>query len=236
MVKDVTAPRKKYALVKWVRTWNTAHPKNKVKSVDGFNPDTETIGDAAREYLKNAQRAARKPVTGSFNRPTMLWLLPPTKDPIRHKVMSIVHGELGVHEWPPSSNRGEVLRYLRSAGINYGAPWCASFVTWCLHEAGFTQFPDGPASADSWGRWGKATGILKPLNKSLPGDLWGYEWGNSDGMFDHIGFCDDKNPKDNVAYGLDGNIGAYGGSVAHVVRSTSPIGYVIDLEKLYKLR
>jgi len=231
---DVTAPRKKYLLLKWVRAWDQKHPKNKIVRVKGFNPDTEVVGESAREFLKNAQRKARVPVTGQFNRPTMMWLRPDTG--IRSKTMAIAHGELGVHEWPPSSNRGEVLRYLRSVGINYGAPWCASFVTWCLKEAGFTHFPDGPASADSWGRWGKANGILKPLNESLPGDLWGYEWGNSDGMFDHIGFCDDKDPKDHVAYGLDGNIGAYGGSVAHAVRSTANIGYVIDLEKLYKLR
>lgn len=236
--KDPTAPRKKYALIKWVRRWNHAHPSRAIARPEGFDPETEVVGEPARELLRAMQRAAGLEVTGRFDGPTMLRFFPMT---VRGRVMAKAHSELGVHEWPPYSNRGEVLKYLKAAGIPFGAPWCASFVTWVLKECGFKKFPSNPASAWDWYLFGKRHDLLRPVAKSEPGDLWGWEWsrdfkgGGSDGMYDHIGFCDDRKPGDQVAYYLDGNVGANGGTVTAASRSAAYIAYVIDLEKLSRL-
>lgn len=232
LIQDVTAPRKKYALLKFVRAWNEKHPKQKIVESQGFDPETKVVGTPAREFLKNMQRVVGLPVTGNFDRATMLRILPPG---IRGEVMSRAHSELGVHEWPSGTNMGEVTKYLHAVGLGGGYPWCAAFVTWVLKKENFTKFPPNPASADSWGLWAKQKGITKSLSKSLKGDLWCWEWGNGDGMLDHIGFCDDSAPGDSIAYYVDGNVGAYGGSVTEASRSAGNIAVVIDLEKLKKL-
>jgi len=235
VLRDATAPRKKYALLKWVRAYNLKHPKAQIERPDGFDPETEVIGDPAREFLKRAQRATNRNVTGQFTRDVMVWLLPPD---IRGKVMAVAHGELGVHEWPPGTNRGEVLKYLKAAGIGYGAPWCVSFVYWTLLEAGFKRefLPKYPASTPNWATHARAHGCTKPIGKSLLGDIWLYEWGNGDGMLDHGAFCDDPDPRNATGLSLDGNVGHYGGSVTHVARPASTIAVCIDLVKLYNLK
>jgi hypothetical protein len=229
---DPTARRKKFALVRWIRDWNAKHPNDRITHAGGFDPDTSTIGTPARNTLRDAQRKAGKPVTGQFNRETMLWLLPPG---VRGEVMAIVHGEVGVHEWPPSSNRGEVLKYLKAAGIPFGAPWCVSFVYWVLKQAGFTHLPSGPASTPNWHTFAKAHGCEKPASQSEFGDIWLWEWNNGDGMLDHGGFCD-EGIKGMTAYYVDGNVGDYGGSVTDSNRSAGNIAYCIDLVKLHNLK
>jgi hypothetical protein len=229
---DPTAQRKKFALLKFVREWNAKHPRAQIVQPAGFRPETDIIGTPAREFLKNMQRVTGMDVTGLFNRVTMLKLLPPG---IRGEVMAIVHGEVGTTEWPPYSNRGEVVKYLNSVGLGGGYPWCAAFTTWCLHEAGFTKFPPGPASADSWGRWAKSKGITKPKSQSESGDLWVWEWKSStDGMYDHIGFVD-EGIKGSVALYVDGNVGANGGTVTDSSRYAGEIAVTIDLVKLWKV-
>jgi len=234
LLVDPTAPRKKYALLKWVRRWNDAHPKDKIEVPATFKPGTEVVGNPARELLKEMQRRAKLPVSGNFNKATMAILLPIG---VRGRVMATAHGELGVHEWPPGSNRGEVLKYLKAAGIGYGAPWCVSFVYWVLLHSGFErrQLPSGPASTPNWYTHAKKHGCLKPVKDSKLGDIWLWEWGNSDGMLDHGGFCDDTNPSDRIAYYLDGNVGAYGGSVTHGARSAQNIAACIDVVKLSRV-
>jgi hypothetical protein len=231
---DPTARRKKYALLKFVREWNAKHPRAQITQPAGFRPETDIIGTPAREFLKNMQRRTGMDVTGLFNRVTMLKLLPPG---IRGEVMAIVHGEVGVHEWPPGTNRGEVLKYLKAAGIPFGAPWCVSFVYWTLLHAGFKRehLPSGPASTPNWYTFAKAHNCLKPVGKSEFGDIWLWEWNNGDGMLDHGGFCD-EGIKGYMAYYVDGNVGDYGGSVTDSQRSAGNIAYCIDLVKLHGLK
>jgi hypothetical protein len=234
MSVDVTAPGKKKALAKKVHAWNLAHPKKLIAAPKGFDPETKTIGPSAREYLKALERAAGRDVTGQFNRETMAWLLPPD---IRGKVMSIAHGELGVHEWPPGSNSGEVRKYLTAAGYPWAGAWCVSFIYWTLLQAGFKRehLPTGAASTPNWATFARAHKCTKPISQSLAGDIWLFEWGNGDGMLDHGAFCDDPNPRNATGLSLDGNVGANGGTVTQVARPASTIAVCIDLKKLHNL-
>ena len=226
------APRRKYALLKWVRNFNAKNPGRTIATPDGFDPETEVVGDPAREFLRAMQRVAGLSTTGQFDHATMVKLLPPG---IRGEVMARAHAEVGEHEWPPGSNMGEIVEYLHSVGLGGGYPWCAAFATWVLKKEGFKHFPPNPASADSWGKWAKSKGCTKPVRNSMRGDLWCWEWGNNDGMLDHIGFVD-EGVKGTQAWYLDGNVGAYGGSVTDAARSVSAVAVTIDLVRLRALK
>lgn len=66
--------------------------------------------------------------------------------------------ELKVREEPKGSNSGPwVDRYLRAAGVDFPAPWCASFVTYLLKQCDYAHAPAGPAAVASWAHWAEAT-------------------------------------------------------------------------------
>lgn len=233
--RDPSAPRKKYALARFIREWNASHPeaqrityyREPGEETSGFNPDSEVIGTAARETLKKVQRAVKAPhIDGQFDRETMRLLLPEKDRGIRREVMALAHSQLGVHEWPPGSNRGEVLKYLKAAGVPFGAPWCASFVTWTLENCGVRAQPGNPAWVPAWHEYARQKKLLIPIDDSKLGDLWIW-WRDQ-----HIGFCDDTKPDDLIALGLDGNVGNYGGSVTHVKRTSGEVTAAISLVKL----
>jgi hypothetical protein len=229
--RDPMGPRKKYLLLKFVRDkWNPTHPDKQIERVEGFDPDTFVIGDQCRAFLKNMQRATGLEVTGRFNKATMLKLLPPAG--IRSAVMADAHDEVGTHEWPPSSNRGPVMKYLESVGIHSGAPWCAAFVTYILKENNVKSLPSQPAWCPSWYEYAAKHGLLKPMRDSKMGDLWLWNWDG--GAVDHIGFCD-EGVEGSMAYYLDGNVGDNGGTVTDSARPASGVAYVIDLVKLSEI-
>lgn len=87
---------------------------------------------------------------------------------------------------PLDSNRGEwVEKFLRSAGVAAGNPWCASFVTWCYKEAGVVILPQNPASVYGWVHNGTRQGITQIVKNPMRGDL--FYWLNKD-HHGHIGF------------------------------------------------
>jgi hypothetical protein len=239
LLQDPTAPRKKYALVKFIREYNGKHPpemrityyREEGKETSAFDPSTTVIGVPARETLKKVQRVLRLPVSGHFDQKTMAKLLPVG---LRGGVMARAHGELGVHEWPSGSNSGPVRKYLESAGYPWAGPWCAAFVCWVLKKEGFPRTPVGSASVEAWLNLAHQQDLIIPVQKSKLGDLW--VWGFSGNVHAHIGFCDDTDPADSIAYGLDGNVGSYGGSVTQVQRASGLITACIDLEKLHALK
>jgi hypothetical protein len=73
--------------------------------------------------------------------------------------------------------------------------WCASFVTWCAREAGFT-IPDIPgdfwasmAKVEAWKYWAKQQNYWLGLaiEKMARGDVVVFEWQDGDKELDHIG-------------------------------------------------
>jgi len=242
-MNDPTAQRKKYALVRWFREYNAKHPaaplhywRPQGSATSPFDPETPKVGTPARETLKIMQRACKlEHISGQFDRATMAILLPP-KPNIRHDVMATAMSQLGIHETPDGSNWGPVAKYLGAAGIGGPGAWCAAFVTWDLLDSGFrrAQLPGNPAWVPAWEDWGRKHSLLVPARESRLGDLWIWNWDG--GQADHIGLCDDTKPGDPVAYYLDGNVGAHGGSVTEGSRPASGIEVVISLEKLWALR
>lgn len=148
----------------------------------GFRPNINAFGKPARRLAFNILRHANK----------MHYAIPSRQfddlvKPMRVKVMEVVRSQLGTKEWPPFSNSGEVLRYLKSAGITFPAPWCASFVTWCLKKAGLKGLPDKPAWVPAWEAWAERKGWVVPKHKARKGDIVTFQF-DSDATGDHIGF------------------------------------------------
>lgn len=87
------------------------------------------------------------------------------------------------------ANRGEfVTAFLKDAGIDFPAPWCASFVFSLLKQAGYSRpLPSGPAAVRNWASWAKARSLI--TGKPGRGDL--FFWVNPDGT-GHIGFVVSK--------------------------------------------
>lgn len=63
----------------------------------------------------------------------------------RDCVIRIAIAELGVQEASNNNDGPRVEEYLRYTHLGKGYPWCASFISWCYGQAGFTQ-PRNPWS------------------------------------------------------------------------------------------
>lgn len=107
------------------------------------------------------------------------------------KYVNIGLAEVGVHDFKKNSGP-RVNEYQKSSGSGSGAPWCASFVTWCLTQAGvdMSQFNFGKAAVRNWVDWAQRNGRLKDSNPEV-GDL--FYWLNSD-RTGHIGMVVSVNP------------------------------------------
>ena len=103
----------------------------------------------------------------------------------------------------------EVNKYLASAGVAPGNPWCASFVTWSLEQAGHKMPGGGWAGVATWVRNAEqGNNGLKFVSaeQARPGDIVVYDWGgqNDFGADGHIGFMD-STVKDGKFTALEGN-------------------------------
>ena len=103
----------------------------------------------------------------------------------------------------------DVNKYLASAGVAPGNPWCASFVTWSLEQSGRKMDGGGWAAVQTWVRAAEAgtngLSVVSPED-ARPGDIVTYDWGGqedfaSDG---HIGFLASKVEGDKFT-ALEGN-------------------------------
>lgn len=72
----------------------------------------------------------------------------------------IAEGELGVKEIPGKGHHPRILEYHDSTNLHSRAagkdetPWCGSFCSWCIQEAGYDAPLRGGARARRWLRWG----------------------------------------------------------------------------------
>lgn len=104
----------------------------------------------------------------------------------REKATKIAEAEAkaGVRE-VGGNNRGPKVRaYLASCGLGEGWPWCAAFVTFCLHQAGYRDF--GSAGVSAWDSYAAQHGLLK--TRPFRGDLVGFDLDGDGQVDDHIGF------------------------------------------------
>jgi hypothetical protein len=79
-----------------------------------------------RHLLKRAAGVAT-PVFGHRPRANHLAVLP------------IALGEVGIRELSGNNDGMRVESYLAAVGLKKGQPWCAAFVSWVYHQAGYLQ-------------------------------------------------------------------------------------------------
>ena len=103
----------------------------------------------------------------------------------------------------------EVDEYLAAAEVAPGNPWCASFVTWSLEQAGHKMEGGGWAAVQTWVRAaeeGNNDLQIVSSEDARPGDIVAYDWGRQDdfGSDGHIGFLA-SNVKGGKFTALEGN-------------------------------
>lgn len=102
------------------------------------------------------------------------------------KIIEIAQSEIGTKEQPANSNK---TKYGEWFGFN-GVAWCAIFVSWVYHHAGF------PLGNIGWlkGFAGCLTGVahfkkqgeIIQAHEAQAGDIVFFDW-NNDGRHDHVG-------------------------------------------------
>ena len=103
----------------------------------------------------------------------------------------------------------QVDQYLAAAKVAPGNPWCASFITWSLEQAGHKMPGGGWAAVATWVRNAEQgnNGLkIVSAEDARPGDIVAYDWGGQDdfGADGHIGFLA-SNVKDGKFTALEGN-------------------------------
>src|SRR5262249_27718562 len=64
--------------------------------------------------------------------------------------LRIAETQKGVHEIGSSNTGAQVDQYLAAAKVAPGNPWCASFITWSLEQAGHKMPGQGWAGVATW--------------------------------------------------------------------------------------
>ena len=116
---------------------------------------------------------------------------------------AIYSSYVGVRELTHHNDGPEVERFLAHVGLKKGAPWCAAFVSYCLHKAGYTDAPRSGWSPDYFPKrqrvWALSQKYTPPHADSTPpyhaqiGDLFGIWYANL-GRIAHVGFVDCPDP------------------------------------------
>jgi hypothetical protein len=209
---------------RWLKGYCVAHHQPIRK---GFRIRVNRWGKPARLMWENALALAGRPITHE-----------PTADnidlikPFRVKLMEVVRSQIGTKEWPPSSNWGEVAKYLKAAGFSFPTPWCASFVTWSMKKAGWRRnLPKLLGWVPSWESWAKERGYTVSKVAARKGDIVTFNW-DSDAAGEHIGFVTSNlGPLKGITT-IEGNAtsGAIpGGGVVKKTRLFSQVNTVIRL-------
>lgn len=102
---------------------------------------------------------------------------------LSERALHVAHSQLGVKE--SGANWGPMVKlYLAVAGMFSPAPWCASFVTWCLVQSGADRkkLPKFAASTYYWWEWAKNSHRDNPNPSRGRLFVWNEKGGG------HIGF------------------------------------------------
>ena len=174
------------------------------------------LPDQARRGPGPARRAARPPAPPPCPpRPAPWWMPAAVGSGRRRRELARRRG--AAHRPDPARRargrrrtRGpQVDKYLAAAKVAPGNPWCASFITWSLEQAGHKMPGGGWAGVATWVRNAEqGNNGLKFVSaeEARPGDIVAYDWGgqNDFGADGHIGFLD-STVKDGKFTALEGN-------------------------------
>lgn len=109
--------------------------------------------------------------------------------------LTIAKKEIGVKEVAGEGNNARVLQYHAATKLKANAdsvPWCSSFVSWCLQEAGYKS------TRDAWARSYLQYG--EKLSEPKYGCIVVFDRGNGNG---HVGFH--LYEKDGLVFVVGGN-------------------------------
>lgn len=146
------------------------------------------------------------------------------------RAVDIALGQVGYIEQPPGSNR---TKYGEWYGYN-GVPWCAIFVSWCLHEAGF-RTPDEHAWRYAYVPFiveDAARGIhgMQLTKTPIKGDLACYTINGHPNA--HVGFFESKNDE-STFHDVAGNTGftnqSAGGEVLKQIQHYHSVTHFVRL-------
>lgn len=99
-----------------------------------------------------------------------------------NKWFDIAKGEIGQKEIPGEADNPRIVQYQQATSLRATddeTPWCASFVNWCLQEAGIAG--TNSAAARSFLNWGRE------IKEPVPGCIVVLKRGNSSWQ-GHVGF------------------------------------------------
>mgnify|MGYP002681820689 CR=1 FL=1 len=156
---------------------------NRLPVAPGFKWRTSKCGKPCEQTLKRYQKFVGIPQTGTFNQATMDALFP---EQWRKRIADLAKKEVGVHETTPNWG-ARIKNYLAAAGITFPTAWCAAFVVFILHRAGYRRdLPPQPAWVPSWADWARKTHRTVSKVNARKGDLVCLNWPGTDPTPDHI--------------------------------------------------
>jgi hypothetical protein len=130
--------RIKWAMVKYARAHGIGYEDTHIK------PSVPVWGGGARRLAHRITKGR----TRACDQRLIDLVLPPS---FGERVVRAARGEVGVTENPPGSNDGPRVKQYQAVTGMYRQPWCASFVAWCLRQAGYDgPLPSSPAWVPSW--------------------------------------------------------------------------------------
>lgn len=105
---------------------------------------------------------------------------------LRERIAYLAAKEVGVMETSPNWSP-RIRDYLLAAKIGFPTAWCAAFVTYVVHKAGWRgSLPDKLAWVPSWATWARQRHYdVTPL-AARKGDIVCLNWPGTDATPDHI--------------------------------------------------
>ena len=141
-----------------------------------------------------------------------------------NRVIGVAQSQLGIKESPAGSN---MTKYGKWYGMD-GNPWCAMFVSWVLHKAGWS---DGTSRGGKfaycpyWVTWFKSKGLWKGRKSPAMGDI--VFFAGKDGVACHVGIVEkviDSNTVQTIEGNTSAGSNANGGQVQRRIRDFETVG------------
>lgn len=117
-------------------------------------------------------------------------------------VVSTFYNYVGVREATGHNDGDDVERFLNSAGVAKGAPWCAAFVAYCQRHCQ-KPVPKSPAWSPSWFPTSRVINTRGDGMVPQPGDVFGI-WFQNRKRIAHVGYVAAW-PDGNMAVTVEGN-------------------------------
>ncbi len=163
---------------------------------------------------------------------------------MRRDVLTVAFTQIGYHEGNSDSDMDGLnifggrnfVEYNRvfgkldngeGNGVSYGYAWCASFVSWCLRQAGVSEsVAPTEVSCSRMTNWFEENKAYHPRSDEytpLPGDIVMFHYGNN--IANHVGFV--IGVENETVYTIEGNSGDAVGVHRYPLYDGSILGYCV---------